>query len=60
MFSNSKVIENWSAPQSKVVRSIDPTTFIVKPVVKENRYMRSNKWRKRKSIPITGTNSECY
>jgi len=60
MFSNSKVIENWSAPQSKCIKSVDPTTFIVKPVIKEDRYIRSNKWRKRQSIPIKGTNSECY
>lgn len=51
---------NWSAPQAKIVKSIDPQSFIVKPVVREDKYIRSGRWRKRKSIPIKGTDSECY
>lgn len=58
MFNNK--LENWAAPQSKNVKSIDPTTFIIKPVVRQDRYNRSSKWRKLQSKPIKGTNSECY
>jgi len=38
----------------------DVSVVIFKPVERENIYLRSPTYRKRKSIKIIGTNSECY
>jgi hypothetical protein len=43
-----------------VLKHMDISAVVIKPSVRENIYLRSPAYRKRKSIKITGTNSECY
>lgn len=50
----------WSAPQSKEIRSIDISAILFKPSTKSNPYLRTPTYRRKRSVPMTGTNSECY
>jgi len=52
--------QNWSAPQSKEIRSIDISAILFKPAPKSNPYLRTPTYRRKRSVPMTGTNSECY
>lgn len=52
--------KDWAAPQNKGINSIDMSSIVFKPTIKDNPYLRTPTYRKRVSIPIKGTNSECY
>ena len=52
--------QDWAAPQNKGINSIDMSSIVFKPTIKDNPYLRTPTYRKRVSIPIKGTNSECY
>ena len=43
-----------------VLKHKDISAVIFKPEARDNIYLRTPAYRKRKSIKITGTNSECY
>jgi hypothetical protein len=42
------------------LRHMDISAVVFKPEVRTNIYLRTPAYRKRKSIKIAGTNSECY
>ena len=50
----------WTAPQRKGIQSVDVSAVVYKPTIKMNPYLRTPSYRNRKSIPIIGTNAECY
>ena len=56
----TKKKQNWKAPQSKEIRSIDISAILFKPSTKSNPYLRTPTYRRKQSVPMTGTNSECY
>jgi hypothetical protein len=58
MQNNKKSI--WAAPIPAGIRSVDVSAVVYKMMIKESAYMRTPTYRKRKSIKIIGTNSECY
>jgi len=58
MTNNTKT--NWTAPQRKGIKSIDMSNVVYKPTFKSNPYLRTPTYRKRKSIPMIGTNAEVY
>lgn len=45
---------------ASLLKHKDLSEVIFKPVARQNIYLRTPSYRKRKSIKITGTNSECY
>jgi len=51
---------NWEAPQQKQIKSVDISAVVLKPVFKENPYIRTPTYRKTRSISLKGTNSEVY
>jgi hypothetical protein len=52
--------QNWSAPQNKIIKSIDISAVLFKPAPKANPYLRTPTYRKQKSVSLLGTNSEVY
>jgi hypothetical protein len=58
--TNKTNTNKWTAPQRKGIQSVDVSAVVYKPTIKMNPYLRTPSYRNRKSIPIIGTNAECY
>jgi hypothetical protein len=43
-----------------LIKHLDVSSVVFKPEARNNTYVRTPAYRKRKSIKIVGTNSECY
>lgn len=56
MFKNKPAINNANS----VLKHKDISAVVFMPEVRTNIYLRTPAYRKRKSIKIVGTNSECY
>lgn len=52
--------DNWTAPQRKGIKSVDVSAVVYKPTFKNNPYLRTPTYRKKKSVSMIGTNSEVY
>lgn len=50
----------WAAPQRKDIKSVDVSAVVFTQVTAVNPYLRTPTYRKQRSIPMVGTNSECY
>lgn len=58
--NNKQNVGNTQLQAMSALKHMDIAAVIFKPVPRVNIYLRTPTYRKRKSIKIIGTNSECY